>query len=208
MTIAVTVRHRVAIYGNVSDAVTGRPIEGARVEITQGPQGFSERLALQARAAGKDWPALQERPDRTRTAADGHFHFMDLPAGNYSLAATLAAAGSRYGSAQAQATLTEDARKTVSRAQLELKLPPTTVRGTIKDGQGNPVRFAEVGLRGGPERAVADGVGFFVLSGLEAGKRTFVVSARGFKDLSRTVDVAPGVTSTADFNLQPSPPVV
>lgn len=206
MTVAVSIRRRVALYGNVTDAATGKPVAGVRVEITQGPADFSQRLALQARAAGERWPALEERPDRTRTAADGHFHFLDLPAGSYTVNASLPAAGSRYGTATAQATLTEDSQQTVSRASLDLKLPATTVKGKVMDAQGAPIRLAVVGLRGGPERAVTADAGTYEISGLEAGKRTFVVSARNFKDLTQTLDLGSGAVTASDFTLQPSPP--
>jgi len=210
MTVAVSIRRRVALYGNVSDAATGKPVEGARVEITLAPRDFAKRLALQARAAGARWRALEERSDRTRTAAGGHFHFLDLPVGSYTVVAYLPAAGSRYGTATSQATLTrviEDSKETVSRMSLDLKLPATIVRGKVTDTTGAPLRLAEVGLRGGPERAVTADAGTYEISGLEAGKRTFVVSARGFKDLTQTVALGPGVVTTSDFTLQPSPPL-
>ncbi len=101
------VSHHVAIAGRVSDRQTGKPVPGARVTIT-GPADFTARLALQAQQHGDRWERMAERPDRTRAAADGHFHFIDLPAGSYALTAALPAAGSRYGEVAIEVAVTAD----------------------------------------------------------------------------------------------------
>lgn len=54
------IHRQVSIAGNVSAVGSGQPLGGALV-------------------------TLAGRPERTRTAPDGHFHFMDLPVGEYTL---------------------------------------------------------------------------------------------------------------------------
>lgn len=94
-------RHHVAIAGQVSDAETGQVIAGAQVRLTQGPATFQRRLALQALQYGDRWETLARRPDRTYTAVDGFFHFLDLPPSNspsdaYRLTVTVPPVRSRY----------------------------------------------------------------------------------------------------------------
>ncbi len=54
------IHRQVSIAGNVRAADSGQPLEGALVKLV-------------------------DRPEEARTAWDGHFHFMDLPAGQYTL---------------------------------------------------------------------------------------------------------------------------
>ena len=90
-----------------------------------------------------------ERPDRTRTAVDGHFHFLDLPDGMYTCTATLPGAGSRYGTVQAGATVLRDAAGNLPMATANLALPPTTLKGQIADQDtADPVFMAEVRVSG------------------------------------------------------------
>src|SRR6185295_7238261 len=119
------VRHRAVIAGRVTDARTGRPLPGARVEITAGPPAFTGRPALLARQHGSRWETMAERPDRTRAAADGFFRFLDLPAGPYTLTGSLPGSGSRYGTATAQVALTVDGQGNVSLQTAVLALPAT-----------------------------------------------------------------------------------
>src|SRR5688572_16766537 len=75
-------RHRASIAGRVTDAQTGKPLSGARVGITAGPEVF--------------------------TAGDGFFCFLDLPAGSHTLTASLPRSGSSYGTDTAQVALGEE----------------------------------------------------------------------------------------------------
>lgn len=117
------VRRQVAIAGRVTDARTGKPIGGARVEIADAPDVLVAQLALKARQHGVRWDAMPERPDRARTAADGYFHFLDLPDGDYTLVAWLPGARTRYGRAETTATVSRDAENRVALATADLRLP-------------------------------------------------------------------------------------
>lgn len=197
--------HRAALAGLVADAETGKPVRGARVEIAAGPPELSALLELRARQHGERWERLEERPDRTRSAADGHFHFLDLPAGDYTLAASVPAAGSRYGTATAQVTLTADGEGRPLLATADLTLQPTTVKGRIAGPDGTePVGLAEVRVAGSGERTRSAGDGTYRLPGLEKGERSVIVAARGFQTPPpQTVVLADaGAVVTLDLDLE------
>ncbi|HEX2644833.1 MAG TPA: carboxypeptidase-like regulatory domain-containing protein [Thermoanaerobaculia bacterium] len=200
----VVVRHRAAIAGRVTEASSGKPLPGARVEITAAPPAFQRRLALQAQAGGAGWPALAERPDRTQAALDGHFHFLDLPAGAYTLTATLPGGGSRYGQASAPVTLTLDGQGKVVFKTVDLAIPATVIKGKVVDGDANAVPMAQVLLRGSGESTYSDAQGRYSLAGLEAGARELVVAARGFALRTQAVTLAqPGAVADVQVTLQP-----
>lgn len=199
------VRHRATLAGTVK--ADGKPVPGARVEITSGPAAFADRLALQAQAAGPRWAAQAERPDRTRTAPGGHFHFLDLPAGDYTLRVSLPREGSRYGTAAANVTLVADSQGNAVLQTADLTLPSTTVRGKVLDPGGKAVPLAELRLRGSADRTYSNGKGEYALSHLEAGSRELVVAARGFQTQTKTVVLAQaGAVVDLDITLQPSTP--
>ena len=191
------VRHRVAIAGRVTDAQTGRAIGGARVEITAAPGIFADWLAIRKIQYGAHWVAMAERPDRTRTAADGHFHFLDLPDGQYTLTASLPSAVSRYGKAESRAMLSRDGDGTITTAAADIALPPTTLKGEITDQAGDRVALAEVRVQGSGERAFSDAQGRYVLAGLEIGQRTVLVLAQGYQPVSQTLVIGPAGTVQA-----------
>jgi hypothetical protein len=144
---------------------------------------------------------------------------MDLPAGDYTLTASLPGGGSRYGTATARVSLVPDslghATAVDSLGQLvlataDMALPPTTIKGRLtgppaSDGTAQGVAMAEIRIRGSGERAWSDGEGDYSLSGLEAGERTVVISARGYQEPApQTVDlVAAGEVARLDLVLQP-----
>ncbi|HYU34440.1 MAG TPA: carboxypeptidase regulatory-like domain-containing protein [Thermoanaerobaculia bacterium] len=198
-----TVRHRAAIAGRVTDAGTGKPLPGARIEITAGPPELTSRLALLALQYGSRWASLAERADRTRAAGDGFFRFLDLPAGKYTLTASLPGSGSRYGTASVEVTLTADGEGRVALATASLALPATTIKGRISDATA-AIRMAEVRIQGSGERAWSDAQGNYALSGIEAGARKLTISASGFQAKSETVTLGtPGEVATRDVTLSP-----
>ena len=197
-----TVRHQVAIAGQVSDAQGNVPLGGARVRITSGPAVFTNWLAVHALQYGEAWATLPKRPDQVLTAADGHFHFMDLPNGQYTLTVSLPGAGTRYGSAQVQATVSRNAQGKITMAASDIALPPTTIKGRV-NGPGNAnVAMAKIRVQGSGEQTFSDGQGRYLLTGLETGSRTVLVTAQGFRPLSRPVTLtAAGAVQTLDFAL-------
>lgn len=197
------VRHQVAAAGTVTDTVTGNPLRGVDVTLTDGPAAFLDMIALRAVQAGKRWSNLAERPDRTRTRADGHYHFMDLPNGGYTLEAAWPGAGSRFAVVTTTFTITRNPDETINRVAADISLDPTTLSGTITDKDStDPVVMAEVRLQGSGERAFSDSSGHYVLAGLEVGTRTVLVSAQNYESAAQTVALTPaGSTQTVDFLL-------
>ncbi len=186
MSAWVIVRHQAAIAGSVIDAQTGKAIGNAQIEITDGPSDFLDFVAARSKQYGTQWESMIERLDRTRTAPDGHFHFMDLPDGDYTLTASLPGFGSRYGTAENNATVTRDAEGTITMATVEIPLPPTALQGRVRDqGTNDPIVMAEVRLKGSGERTFTNNEGRYILVGLETGKRTAVASAQGYQSASK-----------------------
>jgi hypothetical protein len=215
------VRHQVAIAGRLADAGTGKPVSGALVTINEDertPAAFKSLLEARAMQYGDAWAAMTERPDRARTAPDGLFYFLDLPDGDYTLSASLASMGKRYGTARATATVSRDENGNFKRAFLDLALQATTVRGKITGpSHRTGVAMAEVRVKGSGERTFSDAQGQYVLAGIEpvkpkddgaAGektpKRTILVFAQGYKPDSKQVAInVAGAVVALDFKLAP-----
>ncbi len=197
-------RHQVAIAGEVTDAETGRAVARARVEITAAPAAFTGRLAIQAMACGEHWAAMDERPDRSLTAADGHFHFIDLPDGDYVLTASLPGAGTRYDKKQqGPVNVSRDAVGNIKMVKIDLALPPTALAGQITDqAAGVPILLAEVRIKGSGERGFSNSQGQYLITSLEAGKCTVLVSARGYKTAAQIKELHQGKTETLDVALE------
>jgi len=106
------ISRQVAIAGLVRNAQTCQGIAGVRVEITGMPAKFQAKIDLLAQLYGADWERRKERPDRTQTRPDGYFYFLDLPDGDYTLSANWLQAGTRYGSAELQKTVSRDSEAT------------------------------------------------------------------------------------------------
>jgi hypothetical protein len=196
------VRHQAAISGGLTNSQTGKAIGGAQARITAGPPEFTNLLTLLAAQHGNRWSALRERLDRTRTDPDGHFHFLDLPNGQYTLEVSLPGQGSRYGTAQITAQVSRDFDGNINRAVVNPAIQPTTVRGRVINQDADPVVMAEVRVQGSGERALTDSQGNYRLLGVETGNRTVVVSAQGYSSLSRRVSInQAGAEQVLDFTL-------
>jgi hypothetical protein len=196
------VRHAVAIAGRVTDAQTNKALAKAQVQITNAPVEFSEWLGTRARQYGERWDTMEERPDRTRTAPDGHFHFLDLPNGNYTLNVSLPASGSRYGTADKVVGVTREADGRINIAPADIALPPTTIKGQITNPDNDPILLAEVRVKGSSERTFSDELGNYLLTGVEKGERTVMVSAQGYQAMSQdVVIIQQGSQTTLDFAL-------
>lgn len=205
MTTLVTIRHQVAISGRVTDAQTRRCLGGAQVRISSAPAEFTAWLGIHALQYGAAWATRNERPDQMVTAVDGHFHFMDLPDGQYTLTVSLPGSGSRYGVAQAQALVARTAQGKIIMAISDLTLPPTTLKGRISGSNSTNVVMAQVRVNGSGERTYTNSQGQYLLAGLEVGNRTVSVTAQGFQPVTQAITLGvAGSEETLNFSLIPS----
>lgn len=188
-------RRRVALAGVVVEKESGRPVAGAEVAIESGPAAFEELRALApARAT-------------TTSAADGHFHFLDLPGGTYTVAATVPGTGERFGVARERTRVRVSREGAVTIGTLALALPTTRITGRVTTADGTPVPLAEVRVAGGgDERVLTDSDGRFELAVSEVGGRRLDVSARGFQHVRTTVQLTRrGTGKAANVTLTPEP---
>jgi hypothetical protein len=198
------IRHQAAIAGSVTDAQTTKGIGRAVVSIKDGPEAFMKWLATKKKQFGDKWETLAERPDRYRTSSDGHFHFIDLPNGTYTLSAELPGSGSRFSDAEAQATVARDAQGKIAMAAADIALPPTSIKGKVTGKNNQPVLLAEVRVKGSGERAFSDKQGEYLVSGIEIGERTVEIRAQGYQKASKAIqfnDDEIGAVKTLDFAL-------
>ncbi|MEA5567782.1 carboxypeptidase-like regulatory domain-containing protein [Anabaena sp. UHCC 0399] len=208
-----SLRHQVAIAGQVCDRKTGQAIYGAIVEITQMPEPFKAKLALKALQYGSDWETFPERPDRTRTAVDGYFYFVNLPDGNYTLTGKLPGTNTRYDSAQTTVIVPSVDSDGKPKFAANIDLPPSGIKGQIKDPEGHSVRRAKVQIQGSGEYTFSNDEGKYLLSGLEAPKdknkkRTVNVSvfAPGYQRGGGKVEFGLGEVTQKDFPLNKTDP--
>ncbi|MDZ8228177.1 MULTISPECIES: carboxypeptidase-like regulatory domain-containing protein [unclassified Nostoc] len=199
-------RHQIAIAGRITNAQTNKAISGVEVMLTKAPESFSNWLKLKALQYGERWQKMTQRPDRTRTAVDGHFHFLDLPNGEYSLTASLPTAGKRYGTAQVTVTVSRKNENKIVMAAADIALSPTIVKGKISDQNGDPVVLAQVRVNKSAERTFSNQQGQYLLMELEASQtqeRIIIVSAAGYDIASGKVLLnEAGIEKTLDFVLK------
>jgi hypothetical protein len=199
---AVEFGHQAAVAGRVVEAATGRPVGGAQVTLSGGPAPFGELLALSAMRYGAAWPTMTERADRTRTAADGHFVFLDLPDGQYTVTAGLPQRGVRYGTTQAMVQIGRDGDGVIAIVHIDLELAATSIAGQVTAVGGGPIMMAAVTLEGSGEEVLSDAQGRYMLAGVETGERALVASAQGYTPVRTTASLqAPGATLDVNFTL-------
>jgi hypothetical protein len=205
MTLQEVIRHQASIVGRVTDARTGSALGRVRIDLAGSSPAFADLVALAAEQFGTAWPTMAERPDRTLSRADGAICFVNLPDGQYTLTASLPAAGSRYGTNQTHAQVSRDAAGTIHAVLVELTLPATTVTGRVSTAGGAPIMMAAVSVEGSGEQVWTDAQGHYAVSGIEVGNRNLVISAQGFQT-ARTPAVLGGAgsTLTVDVTLQSS----
>lgn len=188
-------RHQVAIAGQVSDRETGQTISNAIVEIVGMPDAFQTKRSLQTLQYGSQWETLVKRCDRATTAIDGFFYFLDLPAGEYTLTASLPGAAARYKIDRATVSVPPSDNSSQSKfAVANLTLYPSGVRGTVTDSKGDAIARVNVKILDSGESTVTNDKGEFQLIGLEApkqegSKRTvnIVFSAKGYSEITETL---------------------
>ncbi|WP_224245091.1 carboxypeptidase regulatory-like domain-containing protein [Hyalangium gracile] len=189
--------HRLSIAGRVIDARTRKAVAGAEIVLTDGPEAWRSWLAASQRTSSA------QRPELTRSSADGTFRFVDLPDGSYTLAARLPGSGTRYGTVSLQL---EASSQRSPFPLATLALPPTAIEGVISgadeaDGSA-PVAMARVRVMGSGESALTDAEGRFLLHGIETGTRTLQVSARGFSPAQLSAGLEQGGVKRLDVLLE------
>ncbi len=160
-------------------------------------QAILDYLAPRGRSSG-------QRLDRTRSAADGLFYFLDLPDGDYTLVVSLPAAARRYGQAQVTATVSRDSHGTIQMVAADVALPPTALEGTITAEE--PISMAAVRILGSGERTWSDASGYYAFGGLEPGLRTVEFASSGYGIVAETVSLVQGTVQRLDLDLiEPAP---
>jgi hypothetical protein len=195
-------RNRVVIAGQLSNAETGQVIHRARVEITKMPDSFKNWLTLRAMQYGANWETMVERPDRTQTAIDGHFHFLDLPDGDYTLTASLPSAGTRYGAVEKKFQVSRNGDR-IKLAAADITLPPTGIKGQITNAENQPIVMAKVQVKGTKESTFSDSKGNYLLSGLEVSNVQFTVrfSAQAYQQNFKDIQLCQGEVKTLNSRL-------
>jgi len=196
-------RHRVALWGKVVDGLSQMPLAGAEVTITTMPKAFTRRLKLLAAADSENWERRAQRPDKTRSRADGLFYFLDLPDGEYGLTAVLPNSGQRYAAAKQRATVSwaaldefdkrNAAGEKMQRTCVKLALQPTTLRGKIIDAaRDTGIMLAEVRMKASGERTFSDAQGGFLISPIQPGKSRCVLQAfaQGYEPAEEEVAIS------------------
>ncbi len=176
------IRHRAAIAGHITDAISGKGIPEAVVNVIGQNQC-------------------------TLTVREGFYYFIDLPAGQYGLSAAAPHLGTRYGTASvSDVAVADDADgRPIFAPKANLPLPPTRLVGQVRRSDNDQVIVkATVQLRGSKARTLTDNLGQYILSGLQKGNPTVQVSAPGFATATQTVTLTAGEATTADFSLTTS----
>jgi hypothetical protein len=184
--------------------VSGKLLSGVQVMIVSMPSLFKKRLEIAVVQYGKSWTTMMERADKTLTRHDGLFYFLDLPDGKYGLSASLSRPGMRYGQAEETASVARDATGGIAKPVfMDLVLHPTVLKGRITGtGHKSGIAMAEVRVKGSGEHTFSDAQGQYLLPGIEPGKRTVLVFAKGYRDISHAVTIAKaGDSQTMNFVL-------
>ncbi|MDZ8105307.1 MAG: carboxypeptidase-like regulatory domain-containing protein [Nostoc sp. DedQUE12a] len=182
-----SIRHQVAIAGQVSDEKTGQTIQGATVEIIKMPDKFSNKLEVLKKLYGSEWENFPKRPDKTTTTIDGYFYFLDLPEGIYKLSASLPSAGTRYQQrveSQELKVLNHQGNNLdkVVMVKADITLVPTGIEGYVT-ADSSPLVMAKVWIEGSSEFTFSDNRGYYLLTELETSniERTVQVAAQGYE---------------------------
>ena len=173
------IRHRAAIAGHITDAISGKGIPEAVVNVIGQNQC-------------------------TLTVREGFYYFIDLPAGQYGLSSAAPHLGTRYGTASVSDVAVADDTdgRPIFDPKADLPLPPTRLVGQVRRSDNDQaIAQATVQLRGSEAQTVANDLGQYILSGLQQGHPTVQVSAPGFATATQTVTLTTGEATTADFSL-------
>jgi hypothetical protein len=179
------ITHRAALVGHVFDKLDQRPLPDVTVEIIGAPDAYKSRLATlrQGRPSA--------RPDRLVTDRHGLFRWLDLPAGSYTLGASLS--DTRYAIATTTASVVAGAP-----AFATILLVPTAITGTVSaDNPAGPLAMVRVRMLDSGEVTFTAAGGSFTLSPVEPGAaRVIELSAQRYITATRTVMLQQGQTTT------------
>lgn len=200
------IRHTVAIAGIITDAQTGKAVLGARISIISSPAEFGRWVDIQRKQYGPLWEKMAERLDRKITRVDGHFHFLDLPDGPYTLQCTMPISGKRYGSNETVVNVTRDADEKIVMVTADMSLAPTSVKGRIQgpdpEDTLSDIGMAQVRVKGSGEQSFSDRMGRYLLTQIELGNRELIVTASGYEKQTQSVLLnTAGQEVIADFTL-------
>lgn len=162
------------IIGTVQDASTKLPVAGALLNLTY-------------TGTGPDIEPMEMAADD-----QGGFQFTAVPLGPYSINVT----AQGYVGVDVPVNVTIEGTNIVSIAMKHLPAPPpptVTLKGYLKDGDGNPVKGAKVQVIGTVQSSTySDGTGYFQVPGLKTGSFVVNVTLDGYQDLVRTVNATKG----------------
>ena len=134
-----SLRRQIAISGQVTAVATAAPIPNARVQITDAPDAFMRKVRLYAKLHGDSWDSMSKRVDRTETAADGAYYFLDLPDGDYIVTAYVPHRQPPYDFAEGTSVVSRDQAGSVQSATVDVALSPFS-------GKGFPVSFSPTSI--------------------------------------------------------------
>lgn len=194
---------------------TGINVPGAIVDILAGPPKLEQQLALKSLSHGAAWSGLKRRLNRTQSAGDGSFFFLDLPPGDYTLQARLPSSGSRYGATDKVIVSVPSETEPSKPVWQELVLSATGIIGQVHNGQETPkgLVMAKVQIAESGEVVYCNNEGKFELLGLEAAvttekvrQVTLHISASGYKSYTLTEKIRSGVITEISVPLsKPNP---
>jgi hypothetical protein len=207
-------RHQVSVIGRVIDDYTKDAIAHASVWITQAPERFNQLMRL-ANLQVQQNKRLGIQ-NQVLTSADGWFYFCDLPVGDYTLAAALPSAGTRYQDATPQIVqIPKDQPARLQIPTVELTLFPTGLTGKIQNEKNEAIVMAKVWLEGTEHLTFSDAQGNYFLNGLEGSNpteytidqipaTTVKLAAVGYQSEVRQVKFQQGKLETLSIQLKQS----
>ncbi|GEM_PF-1083852 len=214
LTITPRVR-QIAIVGQVKDGETGNALRDVAVEITEKPPKFERYCQLQSLQYGSQWDKMTQRCDATLTSIEGYFYFVDIPNGKYTLTFSIPGKNSRYGTTTVQTEVIGDSQNLLNgteslqnRKILNISLIPTTLKGEIKDDDGNAVANAKIKIEGTQENTISNSDGVYRLTQLELpssdssqGEITTIVDGYGYSPITKIATIEKGKITILDFTL-------
>lgn len=167
------------LVGTVTDSVTGLPISGALVIVTNGNQ----------------------QATTTTTNANGIYTVTNLKKGNF----TVIVSKSGY---QRQALGARINNNEITTVNFELVPIGGTIQGTVRDTALTPIPGASVEVFQGATlitTVITNVVGFYTVPDLASGSYIVNASATGFQTQSKGAEILPNVIRLVDFELPANP---